>query len=88
MLPDKDGNEMLTVEEYNESDNDLHSLSVEAANLMIGDDIYMHVSYLCADECVTFGLKQGGKIPKVTIRVEFVDESEAIGEDVSLLGAP
>lgn len=53
----------------------LHEICVDAVNKMVAEDINQHVSYINGSECVGFALKEGGKIPKVTI--EWVDGSEA-----------
>jgi len=52
----------------------LHEICVEAVNKMAEEEITHHVSYISAEDKISFGLKSGGKIPKVTI--EWVDESE------------
>lgn len=53
----------------------LHELCVIATNKMISDNVTKHISYISPEDDITFGLKEGGKIPKVTI--EFVEESES-----------
>jgi len=53
----------------------LHEICVEAVEKMHSDRIHHHVSFISAEDNISFGLKEGGKIPKVTI--EWVDASEA-----------
>ena len=53
----------------------LHEVCVEAVNQMVGEGITNHVSYISGEDAISFGLKDGGRIPKVTI--EWVDASEA-----------
>jgi len=60
----------------------LHELCVEAVNAMVEEGIEKHVSYISAEDNITFALKEGGKVPKVTI--EWVDESEAMPTGVSV----
>ena len=54
---------------------DLHKICVAAVNAMVRDGIIKHISYISEEDEVIFGLRVGGKIPKVTI--EWVDVSEA-----------
>jgi hypothetical protein len=54
----------------------LHRLCVHAVNQMVAEGIEKHISYIDQDDQITFGLKEGGKIPKVTI--EWVEEAEAL----------
>ena len=54
---------------------DLHTLCVAAVNQMVRDGIEKHISFIGPEIGIEFGLKDGGRIPKVTI--EWVDESEA-----------
>ena len=53
----------------------VHELCVAAVNRMVEDEADRHVSFISTEDDISFGLKEGGKIPKVTI--EWVDESEA-----------
>ena len=53
----------------------LHEICVEAVEKMYSDHISHHVSFISPEDDISFGLKEGGKIPKVTI--EWVDASEA-----------
>lgn len=53
----------------------LHRICVEAVNKMVVEGIVRHVSFISPEDEIVFGLKEGGKIPKVTI--EFVDASES-----------
>lgn len=55
--------------------NDLHAYCVSAVNEMVRQGIEKHISFIDGEDDITFGLKEGGKIPKVTI--ELVDASEA-----------
>lgn len=57
----------------------LHEICVQAVNSMVKENITRHISYIGADDAITFGLKEGGRIPKVTI--EWVDASEADPEN-------
>jgi hypothetical protein len=41
---------------------------------MVAEGGVYHVSYISAEDAITFGLKSGDKVPKVTI--EFVDKLE------------
>lgn len=52
---------------------------VEAVNEMVGEGIEKHVQFISPEDNISFGLKEGGKIPKVTI--EWVDASEADPEN-------
>ncbi len=56
-------------------ENSLHEICVEAVRKMILEGITHHVSFISAEDDISFGLKAGGKIPKVTI--EWADASEA-----------
>lgn len=58
-----------------------HDFCVAAAVAMVNDGSEKHVSYIGAEDLneTTFALKEGGKIPKVTI--EWVDASEADPEN-------
>jgi hypothetical protein len=53
----------------------LHELCVEAVEKAYSDHISHHTSFISAEDDISFGLKEGGRIPKVTI--EWVDASEA-----------
>lgn len=53
----------------------LHELCVAAVNKMVENEVDRHVSFISVEDDLRFGLKEGGKIPKVTI--EWVDENEA-----------
>ena len=53
----------------------IHEACVEAVNLMVEAGVKSHTSFISAEDSIRFGLKSGGRIPKVTI--EWVDESEA-----------
>ena len=55
---------------------DLHDICVVAVNKMIDEGIHKHISYISNEDNIIFGLKEGGKIPKVTI--EWVDGSETL----------
>ena len=55
--------------------NTLHEICVMAVNAMVEDGVEKHISYISAEDNINFGLKNGGRIPKVTI--EWVDASEA-----------
>ena len=57
----------------------LHEICVEAVNKMVEENITRHVSYISGEDSISFGLKAGGKIPKVTI--EWVEETEALPEN-------
>ena len=61
-------------------EQDLHQLCVDAVNAMVEQQITRHVSYISPEDPIAFGLKAGGRVPKVTI--EWVDEAEIwpIGE--------
>lgn len=52
----------------------LHEICVEAVNLMVTEGIEKHTSFISGEDNISFGLKEGGRIPKVTI--EWVDASE------------
>lgn len=54
----------------------IHEACIEAVNLMVEEGIEKHISFIHADDNIRFGLKGGGRIPKVTI--EWVDASEAL----------
>ncbi|HLE52717.1 MAG TPA: hypothetical protein VI755_11680 [Anaerolineales bacterium] len=54
---------------------DLHDLCVLVVNKMVEEGITKHISFISPEDNLTFGLKEDGKIPKVTI--EWVDASEA-----------
>lgn len=59
-----------------------HEFCVAAAIAMVHiNESTRHISYIGADDLneTTFQLKEGGKIPKVTI--EWVDASEALPEN-------
>jgi hypothetical protein len=58
---------------------DLHTICVMAVNKMVEEHITRHVSFIGSDDDIKFGLKEGGKIPKVVI--EWVDASEALPEN-------
>ena len=62
-----------------EEEFELHALCVFAVNKMVKEGITRHVSFISAEDDITFGLKESGKIPKVTI--EWVDASEANEEN-------
>jgi hypothetical protein len=53
----------------------LHEICIEAVEKMVADDITRHISYISPEDNLSFCLKHGGKIPKVTI--EWVDEAES-----------
>ena len=53
----------------------LHEICVEAVNEMVKENISHHVSYISGEDAISFGLKEGGKIPKVTI--EWVEAEES-----------
>ena len=53
----------------------LHEICVEAVNKMVEENITRHVTYVSGEDNISFGLKAGGKIPKVTI--EWVEEEES-----------
>lgn len=57
----------------------LNEICVEAVNEMVHEKITKHIQFISAEDKITFGLKEGGKIPKVTI--EWVDASEASPEN-------
>lgn len=57
----------------------LNDICVEAVNEMVHEEIEKHVQFISGKDNITFGLKEGGKIPKVTI--EWVDASEANPEN-------
>lgn len=57
----------------------IHDVCVEAVNLMVEEGIEKHVSFISGEDSIRFGLKDGGRIPKVTI--EWVDASEANPEN-------
>jgi hypothetical protein len=65
--------------EWVEDGTALHKLCVLAVNEMVAEDIARHVSYISPEDEISFGLKAGGRIPKVTI--EWVDEQEANPEN-------
>ncbi|OGR31698.1 MAG: hypothetical protein A2139_07585 [Desulfobacca sp. RBG_16_60_12] len=54
---------------------DLHDICVIAVCKMVEQGISQHITYVSGEDNITFGLKEGGRIPKVTI--EWVDASEA-----------
>ncbi len=54
----------------------IHDVCVEAVNLMVEEGIEKHISFISGEDSIRFGLKEGGRIPKVTI--EWVDASEAL----------
>ena len=57
----------------------LHEICVEAVNKMVEENITRHISFVSGEDAISFGLKEGGKIPKVTI--EWVEASEANPEN-------
>jgi hypothetical protein len=57
----------------------LNEICVNAVNEMVHEGIEKHVQFISAEDKILFGLKEGGKIPKVTI--EWVDASEADPEN-------
>ena len=57
----------------------LHEICEFATNKMVSEHITKHVSFIGTDDKISFGLKEGGRIPKVTI--EWVDASEALPEN-------
>ncbi len=62
--------------------NNLHELCVQAVNKMVEEGITRHMSFISPEDDISFGLKEGGKIPKVTI--EWVDASEADPKKLSV----
>lgn len=56
-------------------ENSLHEMCVEVVNKMVQENITNHISYISGEDNIFFGLKEGGKIPKVTI--EWVEEDES-----------
>jgi len=53
----------------------LNEICVNAVNEMVHEGIEKHVQFISPEDNISFGLKEGGKIPKVTI--EWVNASEA-----------
>lgn len=53
----------------------LNEICVEAVNQMVNDGVTKHIQFISAEDDIWFGLKAGGKIPKITI--EWVDAQEA-----------
>ena len=52
----------------------LHEICVEAVNKMVSEGTLRHESFISTEDNISFGLKEDGRIPKVTI--EWVDEKE------------
>jgi hypothetical protein len=54
----------------------LQGLCVAAVNQMVEEGIEKHIQFIHPEDEIKFGLKEGGRIPKVTI--EWVDASDAL----------
>lgn len=54
----------------------MHDICVEAASAMVGKGIVRHVSFVSAEDDISFELRED-QVVRVTI--EFVDASEAAG---------